>query len=399
MLKWIARRKYRHFVCDLATLIVTGYPADRDKALRSQFVQTFDASYADRFSRGDEEAVVAIAMARDFLAALIEQATTAPQRREIHEALSTWCEGSNPFQNLADPSSSETASVLHKLQTAIVTVATFAENGWITKQIWEIFLSELRGILREKSSEQRSRERVMNSLHDALELPTLREGDDGPLIEQDFDRGDPPLFSGIEVRVNLTRAPVGILLTRADDGTVITDRRALKQDDLERVPLDAEGYLFVNVEDKFGDNYSCVITLPTFEVFGSMAAFFWSLARQRVTLVYGRLRTTRMTQVAFAHVCASAQAVWNAAIGQAGSIDRMRGMIAPLRNKHLEAIENVKAHEATESRKLGVELAGALILATQTADLALEGYAYRCFRRYLWAPGEEPVEFRVHESH
>ena len=72
----------------------------------------------------------------------------------------------------------------------------------------------------------------------------------------------------------------------------------------------------------------------------------------------------------------------------------MRDMIVPLRNVHLTVISQMKEKETSEAAKLGLDIALAMVLATQSEDPKLEAFACRRFKRFLWQPGEEPVEFR-----
>jgi hypothetical protein len=48
------------------------------------------------------------------------------------------------------------------------------------------------------------------------------------------------------------------------------------------------------------------------------------------------------------------------------------------------------------AHKMGLEIALAMILATQAGDPKLERYAFQCLNRFIWLPGEEPAEFRQH---
>lgn len=47
----------------------------------------------------------------------------------------------------------------------------------------------------------------------------------------------------------------------------------------------------------------------------------------------------------------------------------------------------------SEAAKLGLDIALAMVLATQSEDPRLEAFAYQRFKRFLWQPGEEPKEF------
>jgi uncharacterized membrane protein YgcG len=99
---------------------------------------------------------------------------------------------------------------------------------------------------------------------------------------------------------------------------------------------------------------------------------------------------TRLNPTALARVFAEARAMWDIAIKEAGSIERMRDLIVPLCNVHLTVISQMKEKE---SAKLGLDIALAMVLATQSEDPRLEAFAYQRFKRFLWQPGEEPREF------
>lgn len=58
----------------------------------------------------------------------------------------------------------------------------------------------------------------------------------------------------------------------------------------------------------------------------------------------------------------------------------------------------MKEKESTESGRLGLDIALAMILATQSEDPRLEAFAYQIFKRFLWHPGEEPREFYHHDE-
>lgn len=225
----------------------------------------------------------------------------------------------------------------------------------------------------------------------------LREGDAGavlPLVE----RGAVPQLSGIEYRVRPIATGTGIILVRADNGQQLTERRSLTQDDLGKLPLDAEGYLFINLRTFSGDLCSCLIVEPEGEPFGDKRAFWWSLARACVVNVDALAARTRMTRAAFDRVSSDARAMWDSAIAEVGSIEHMRDLWIPMRNTHLTVIEQLKDQQTSDAAKLGLDIALAMVLATQSEDRSLEAYAYQRFKRFLWLPGEEPPEFYVHDD-
>jgi len=101
-----------------------------------------------------------------------------------------------------------------------------------------------------------------------------------------------------------------------------------------------------------------------------------------------------MTRTAFARVFGEARAMWDIAIKEAGSIDRVRHMIVPLRSVHLTVISQMRETETSEAAKLGLDIALAMVLAMQSEDPRLDAFAFQRFKRFLWQPGEEPGEFR-----
>jgi hypothetical protein len=105
-----------------------------------------------------------------------------------------------------------------------------------------------------------------------------------------------------------------------------------------------------------------------------------------------------MTPTALARVHASARDMWDRAIKEAHSIDNMRDLLMPLRNVHFQVINKLKSDTTNEADRLGLDIALAMILATQSEDDKLEAHAYRCFKHFLWQKGEEPIEFQEYEA-
>lgn len=108
-----------------------------------------------------------------------------------------------------------------------------------------------------------------------------------------------------------------------------------------------------------------------------------------------KIAATRVSQAAFARVCAAARSMWDIATKKAGSIDTMRGLLVPLRNVYLTVIAQMKEQEPNEASRLGLDIALAMVLATQSEDPKPEAFAFQRFRRFLWLQGEEPREFYV----
>jgi hypothetical protein len=278
-------------------------------------------------------------------------------------------------------------------------VSDLCEAQAIEQQIEAWFFDEIMGALLGKSADERSSQRISNTLHEALELPTLRldENDQGALLPVEPGLGELPPLSGTDIPVRLAATATGIILIK-NDGTQVTERRSLTQAELEEAPLDKEGYYFVNLHTTSGDLCSCLITKPDSQVFGSMRAFWWSLAKTTVITTDAVAGGTRMTPKARARVFSHARSMWDIAIKEAGSIDTMRDLIVPLRNVHLTVISGMKEKETHPAARLGLDVALAMVLATQSEDLKLEGAAFTRFKRFLWQPGEEPEEFYLHAA-
>ena len=255
--------------------------------------------------------------------------------------------------------------------------------------------SEIIGALRGKSSDERLQEQFQTGIVNIL-FRKIREGDDGPFLPKfDMPSRDPPPLSGTDVKVKLVNTPTGIALVRADNGQQITERRTITQEDLTKVPAGCDVYNFINLRANSGEICSCIIAGG--EVIGDMRAFWWALANVKVVNVGNEISVTVMTAAALARVHAFACGYWNAAIKNAGSIDHMRDQLMPLRNGYIEVISKAKKETDSEADRLGLDIAEAMLLATQSEDAKLEGFAYHCFRQFLWQPGEEPAEFSHHE--
>jgi len=205
-------------------------------------------------------------------------------------------------------------------------------------------------------------------------------------------------FYGSETKVKLVRSDIGIAMIDAETGVLITAQRSLKQSDLESVRIGVNTGVFVNLTLQDGEIVSCFISEPENEIFGSMRAFWWSLARRNVWTARFNTISMNNNTPGFAAVYGQAREMWDEAIKQAGSIYNMRDMIMPMRNIHFEVISKMKENAEHPAHKLGLEIALALVLATQADDPKLEAYAFRCFSRFIWLPGEEPAEFRGHAA-
>lgn len=252
---------------------------------------------------------------------------------------------------------------------------------------------------------QRS-ENVSLDLYAALGiLQEIRmENDDGPLFAAMDEEKEMPPLSGMQEKVTLIRAANGITMIKESDGQPVTERRSLSQEDLGKVPEDAEEIHFVNltVPSKYDKDekeiYSCLIVQPDSQVFGNMRAFWWSLAKMHVEGITRILGRTKMTEQAYAHVFANAQMMWNIVIEESGTIDHLRDQLVPIRNVHLDVISQMKDQAASDADRLGLDIALAMVLATQSEDKKLEAEAFDRFKKFLWQPGDEPKEFYMHEA-
>jgi hypothetical protein len=225
---------------------------------------------------------------------------------------------------------------------------------------------------------------------DTIDPPPARKPSKPDLFETDFN--------GSATKVSLVRSSFGIFLTDAESGIQITAQRSLQQMDLESVPSEIHTGVFVNLTLQDGEIVSCLITPPDNEVYGSMRAFWWDLARGTIqTALVGSMRVTPETP-GFENIFGQAREMWDEAIKQAGSIDAMRDLIMPMRNIHFKVISKMRADAEHPAIQLGLDIALAMVLATQAGDPKLEAYAFRCFNRFLWLPGEEPPEFRQHAA-
>lgn len=370
------------------------------------FLRTLKSSYPgigkaidDGFTEKRSKEALAVNLAGAVLSNAIEQIPDAGRRHRMVREIRSWASESDSIARFRAGARRaeiplDADAFLWKLQWAVVYVSGLHDQNLIDRQTESWFNGEIFGALAGKSSQQRESERLSTIIHESFNLPALREGDDGPLLPPDIGSSELPALSGVEIKVRLVPTATGIILVGEDDGQQITEQRALTQDDLSKAPLDADGYTFVNFHPPSGDLSSRIITKPDTEICGSMRAFWWSLAKSTVVTTDAKASGTRMTRAAFARVFGEARAMWDIAIKEAGSIDSMRDMIMPLRNVHFSVITQMKEKETSEAAKLGLDIALAMVLATQSEDPELEAFACQRFKRFLWQPGEEPVEFR-----
>jgi hypothetical protein len=399
MFNWIKRKKYRDSVLKHIKFCMLFDPTSS--------YPNINVAIAEAYKEHRGEAELAIDIVSSVLSNTIEK-LSEDKRDEIKLALGDWFHEPDAVSTFASKAVVQIKEnvrtigapvnlkdILWRLQYAIICVSTLFEDKLINETNRSYFHDEILGALDGKLFNQRSSERISNALHEALNLPELREStdDDGALFSVDNSKLDMPPLTGIEHKVKLVNTSTGIVLIKASDGQQVTERRSLTQEDLEKVPSDAYNCIFVNLPAPYDQFYSCIIAQPDNQVFGDMRAFWWSLAKVNVSTTYALLGSTKMTAKAFTSVFNSARGMWDSAIEHAGSIENMRDMLVPLRNVHLEVISQMKNKTTSKSVQLGLDIAFAMILATQSEDRKLETFAFNSFKRFIWQPGEEPSEF------
>lgn len=270
----------------------------------------------------------------------------------------------------------------------------------VSEDDFNTLASEVFGALEGKSFEQRSSERVRDTLDETLGPPPLLDGEhdaSAVLPTQRWPAEEPPL-SGMECKVRLVFTATGFALVRLDTGIEITERRSLTQTDLEKVRReDWEDCRYVNLHTRTGEIVSCLIVGEDNEIIGSRRAFWWALAKVTARMVDVRANGTLMSTHALARVHAEARAMWDTVIERSGSIEELRDEPVYARNIHLDVLSKMIDQSETPAGRLGLEICKAMVLSVQSEDDALEGFAFQRFRRFLWRPGEEPREFYKHE--
>jgi hypothetical protein len=398
MFKFLERQKYKKQVLGSLYAVLYLYPRGRDKIVKDHpgVREAIKSNFAD----GTKPQRAALLMAGSILANVVE--TLSPDQRALINGQLQQLDMRQVRAMLKDvmagkplPQGIVFGSIM--FGTAIMMAKTYLEDKEVDQFDYDNFASEVFGALAGKSFNERSRERIEATLDEIIPLPKLSEGDEGPLLPRMPGPSDMPPLSGTEIKVNLVTTPTGIALV-SEDGQQITERRTLTQEDLQKVPQRLDVYRFVNLRARSGEIYSCIIAGKDAQVFGSMPAFWWSLAKVTVHMSDWNARITRMTPTALARVHASARHMWDTAIKEAHSIDNMRDLLMPLRNVHYEVINKLRNDTTNEADRLGLDIALAMVLATQSEDPKLEAYAYQCFKRFLWQPGEEPIEFQEYQA-
>jgi hypothetical protein len=398
MFKFLERQKYKKQVLGSLYAVLYLYPRGRDNIVKD-YPGVHDAIKSN-FADGTKPQRAALLMAGSILANVVE--TLSPDQRALISGQLGQLDMRQVRAMLKDvmagkklPEGIVFGTIM--LGVAIMMARTYVDDKEAEKSDYDMFASELFGALAGKSSDERSRERISAVFDEIAPPPKLTEGDEGPFLPRVSGPSDMPPLSGTESKVTLVTTPTGIALV-GEDGQQITEQRTFTQEDLQKVPRGLDVYRFVNLRAQSGEIYSCVIAGKDAQVFGSMRAFWWSLAKVTVRMTDVNARMTRMTPTALARVHASARHMWDTAIAEAHSIDNMRDLIMPLRNVHYEVINKLRNEAANEAERLGLDIALAMVLATQSEDPKLEAHAYQCFKRFLWQPGEEPIEFHEYQA-
>lgn len=255
------------------------------------------------------------------------------------------------------------------------------------------------GLFKKKQKDNEEFERVTDSVYEALgRIKELRVEHDSGSVVSFWEYGDdvPPL-SGSQTKVDLVYAANGITMIK-ENGQPVIERRSISQEDLREVPTDASECDFVNFTARSGEIYSCIIAQPDAQIYGSMRAFWWSLAKMHLEQISRELNYTKMTQLAFSHVFAHGRGMWDIVVEESGSIENMRDQLVPVRDLHLGVISQMKDQAPNKAASLGIDIALAMVLATQSEDQKLEAAAFKRLKKFLWQPGEEPKEFFEHDS-
>jgi hypothetical protein len=247
-------------------------------------------------------------------------------------------------------------------------------------------------------------ERTMKKLWEAVGISQddLREeNDNGALLSFKVDEQMPPL-SGFEEDVRVVRSSTGIVLIKESDGAPISDTLAPSQEILQRIPADIDeaDFAYLIVKSKYGGNdkiLSCVVERSG-QHYGDGRAFWWSLAKKEVYWKSKAINATRMTKKSLSQVIAIANGTWGAVVEHSGPIDNMRDQLVLSRNVDLDVLSKLKDHYDSKSAKFGVDIARAMIFATQSEDPKLEAVAFERFKQFMWQPGEEPKEFLQHDT-
>lgn len=277
--------------------------------------------------------------------------------------------------------------------SALVVADLLLQRGGIEQDDLNDFTQEVFGALDGLNQNERTARKFGIAMHEALELPDHRadEDDTDPFMKMRKSE-DLPALSGKSFNVLFRDTALGRIMVEKHTGEHITERRSLTQNDLLEVPPDSEPYRFATFQTHSGEIASCIVYGAESEVVGDMRAFWWSFAKTEVRLADMEL-SNRFTPRAMLALCQTARACWAEALKH-DDLDSMRhDMPSYRRNVHFEAMSNIKERQATDHQAIGVRVARAMLMATQSEDRLLEQHAFNRFRDMLWLPGEEPAEY------
>jgi hypothetical protein len=246
--------------------------------------------------------------------------------------------------------------------------------------------------------QRRQTERAMKKLWEVFGVSQdLREeNDNGALLSFEVEDQMPSL-SGFEEGVRVVRSSIGIVLIKESDGTPISDGLAPSQEKLRKIPaeIDEVDFAYFIVKDKYGGDdeiRSCVVDRSG-QHYGDARAFWWSLAKKEAYWKSKAINATRMTKKSLSQVIAIANGTWESVVDHSGPIDMMRDQLVLSRNVDLDVLSKLRDHYHSKSAKFGVDIARAMVLATQSEDPKLEAVAFERFKQFIWQPGQEPPEF------
>jgi hypothetical protein len=398
MLTFLKRQKYRKQVLDSLYAVLYVYPRGRNNIIKDH--PRIRDLIKRNFAEGATPERAALLLAAAVLAHLIE--TLPPDRRADVDRQLRQIDMRQPTAIMSDAMSNgsslkEVAFETTVLGNAIIGAQTLLDRKQVDQADCATFESEIFGALSCNSPSVRAPERMDAVFDLAMSLPKVGEHRERPPLPRALDAFELPSLSGTEVEVKFVSTPTGIVLVSEQDGQPITEPQRLSQQDLQIIPPGLGVYRFVNLRARSGETHSCIIAGEEGRVFGSMRAFWWSLAKVNVWMADAGARMTRMTPAALAEVRAAAMQMWDAAVKGAHSIDNMRDLRVPFRKVYLEEINRLRIEAENESKRLGLDIALAMVLATQSEDAKLEAHAYQRFKRFLWEAGEEPAEFQEHE--
>jgi hypothetical protein len=399
MFNWFRGSRYREEVLDTVAVLLT----DTSSALRRSLHRQYPG-IEKAIKTGEEESQnkheLAITITQVVLAATIEQMPDDARKRSIVNGLATWIDsgGVERFQHdVSNGRCNDIDGFELRLRAAVSSIWEMQGDGRVENDSCARFLREILGALEGLDAEEREKRRYLHVLESVKETLKIGADDDSDLMPIDYARAQAGEFSGVEYEIRIISTPSGLAMQREDTGSTIVERRTITQDLLKQVPREAEKLIFVNLNARSGEIYSCVIAEPEHDVFGNQRAAWWSLAKTIVRVTEAKANGVRMTEMAHAHASAVARAVWDSAIEQT-PIENMRDQLMQMRHIHFQVINQGMQSAENEAQRLGREIGLAMVMAVQSEDEKLERFAFNSLKKFIWMPGEEPQEFWHHES-